>query len=134
MPPRPSASTVAKTPNAAADDRFAAIIANSGRSCTAASHSRLEQVDQPDRRPVPDHRPGAPVVRRSDPVGDVTQSSSAFGRVANSLSFFRAVYDAFAGYRAAIIRLDGLLNVNETARALASLTTPPRADRAAQLD
>ncbi|BBY30075.1 ABC transporter ATP-binding protein/permease [Mycolicibacterium sediminis] len=55
-------------------------------------------------------------------LGDVTQSSSAFASVASSLSFFRAVYDAFAGYRAAIIRLDGLVTANEAARALPRLT------------
>lgn len=54
-------------------------------------------------------------------LGDVNQSSSAFGSFANSLSWFRAVYDAFAGYRAAIIRLDGLVTANEQARALPRL-------------
>ncbi len=54
-------------------------------------------------------------------LGDVTQSSSAFASVQNSLSFFRAVYDAFAGYRAAIIRLDGLVTANEQSRALPRL-------------
>ena len=42
--------------------------------------------------------------------GDVTQSASAFSNVQGSLSFFRSVYDAFAGYRAAIIRLHGLVD------------------------
>ncbi|MGW4099529.1 ABC transporter ATP-binding protein/permease [Mycobacterium sp. NPDC004974] len=55
--------------------------------------------------------------------GDVLQSSSAFNRVQSSLSFFRSVYDAFAGYRAAIIRLDGLVTANEQARALPRLDT-----------
>lgn len=53
--------------------------------------------------------------------GDVTQSAGAFGSVQNSLSWFRAVYDAFAGWRAAIIRLDGLVGANEQARALPQL-------------
>jgi putative ATP-binding cassette transporter len=66
--------------------------------------------------------------------GDVTQSSQAFGRVANSLAFFRNVYDAFAGYRAAIIRLDGLLTVNESARELPLLTALPSVDGSVQLD
>ncbi len=66
--------------------------------------------------------------------GDVTQSSQAFGRVQNSLAFFRNIYDAFAGYRAAIIRLDGLITVNETARELPSLTTLPSTDGSVQLD
>ncbi|MCW2552516.1 MAG: transporter permease [Mycobacterium sp.] len=55
-------------------------------------------------------------------LGDVSQSSSAFGSVQASLSFFRAVYDSFASYRATIIRLDGLLTANQTARALDELT------------
>ena len=46
-------------------------------------------------------------------LGDITQSSSAFLQVHGSLSFFRAVYDSFASYRAAIIRLDGLITANE---------------------
>jgi putative ATP-binding cassette transporter len=53
--------------------------------------------------------------------GDVMQSVAAFGNVQSSLSFFRSVYDAFAGYRAAIIRLDGLVTANEQARALPRL-------------
>lgn len=55
--------------------------------------------------------------------GDVLQSASAFNNVQSSLSFFRSVYDAFAGYRAAIIRLDGLVTANEQARALPRLDT-----------
>lgn len=66
--------------------------------------------------------------------GDLTQSSSAFVRVQNSLSFFRAVYDAFAGYRAAIIRLDGLVTANEKARDLPSLTAEASTDGSVELD
>jgi vitamin B12/bleomycin/antimicrobial peptide transport system ATP-binding/permease protein len=66
-------------------------------------------------------------------LGDVTQSSSAFLSVHDSLSFFRAVYDAFASYRAAIIRLDGLVTANETARKLPSLTTLPSSDGSVEL-
>ena len=66
--------------------------------------------------------------------GDVTQSSSAFVRVQSSLSFFRAVYDAFAGYRAAIIRLNGLITANETARELPALTALPSTDGSVELD
>ena len=50
--------------------------------------------------------------------GDVTQSAAAFSSVQSSLSYFRAVYDSFANYRATIIRLDGLVDANERARAL----------------
>ena len=67
-------------------------------------------------------------------LGDITQSSSAFLNVHDSLSWFRAVYDAFAGYRAAIIRLDGLVTANETARELPSLTALPSTDGSLQLD
>jgi putative ATP-binding cassette transporter len=66
--------------------------------------------------------------------GDVTQSASAFNQLQGSLSFFRSVYDAFASYRAAIIRLDGLIDANESARALPSLITEPSTDGSIQLD
>ena len=52
----------------------------------------------------------------------------------DSLAFFRNVYDAFAGYRAAIIRLDGLITANETARELPSLTAEPSRDGSLELD
>jgi putative ATP-binding cassette transporter len=67
-------------------------------------------------------------------LGDITQSSSAFLQVHGSLSFFRAVYDSFASYRAAIIRLDGLIAANETARELPSLTALPSSDGSVELD
>ncbi|HVQ51874.1 MAG TPA: ABC transporter ATP-binding protein/permease, partial [Mycobacterium sp.] len=67
-------------------------------------------------------------------LGDITQSSSAFLQVHGSLSFFRAVYDSFASYRAAIIRLDGLITANETARALPALTSLPSTDGSVELD
>ena len=66
--------------------------------------------------------------------GDLTQSSSAFVQLQSSLSYFRSVYASFAGYRAAILRLDGLITVNETARELPSLTGLPSADGSAELD
>ena len=53
--------------------------------------------------------------------GDVSQSAAAFNSVHDSLSFFRSVYDSFAAYRATIIRLDGLVDANEKARALPRL-------------
>jgi putative ATP-binding cassette transporter len=67
-------------------------------------------------------------------LGDITQSSSAFLQVHGSLSFFRAVYDSFASYRAAIIRLDGLIDANETARELPILTALPSTDGSVELD
>jgi putative ATP-binding cassette transporter len=56
-------------------------------------------------------------------LGDIFQSSTAFHNIHNSLSFFRNVYDSFASYRAAIIRLDGLLDENSRARAFSQIQT-----------
>jgi putative ATP-binding cassette transporter len=67
-------------------------------------------------------------------LGDVTQSSTAFLRVHDSLAFFRAVYDSFASYRAAIIRLHGMVTANEKARGLPTLTTFPSGDGSLELD
>lgn len=58
-------------------------------------------------------------------LGDVSQTSSAFGNIQSSLSFFRNSYDAFAGWRASIIRLHGLVVANEEGRALNELTVEP---------
>lgn len=65
--------------------------------------------------------------------GDVSQSSNAFGQIADSLSFFRNAYDQFAAYRAAIIRLHGLVETNETARHMPSLATRDSTDGSVQL-
>ncbi len=46
--------------------------------------------------------------------GDVIQSATAFVTIHNALSFFREAYDEFASYRAAVIRLDGLVEENQT--------------------
>jgi putative ATP-binding cassette transporter len=59
--------------------------------------------------------------------GDVTQSSQAFRTGCELSGVLRNVYDAFASYRAAIIRLDGLITVNESKRATV-------VDRAAGVD
>ena len=67
-------------------------------------------------------------------LGDVNQSSSAFRNVHDSLSFFRSVYDSFASYRAAIIRLEGLVDANEKARELPALTALASADGEVVLD
>ena len=58
-------------------------------------------------------------------LGDVSQTSSAFGNIQSSLSFFRNSYDDFAGWRASIIRLHGLVVANEEGRALKELTVEP---------
>ncbi len=96
---------------------------------------RLEPVDEPDRRPAPTmsfRPPGCSTVRSSSATSPSRRKR--FDGCTNSLAFFRNVYDAFAGYRAAIIRLDGLITVNETARELPSLTALPSADGSVQLD
>ena len=67
-------------------------------------------------------------------LGDMTQSASAFGSIQDGLSFFRNAYDQFAGYRAAIIRLHGLVVANEEGRALPEVTTTPCVDGAVELD
>lgn len=65
--------------------------------------------------------------------GDVMQSAGAFGSVQNSLSWFRAVYDAFAGWRASIIRLDGLVAADEQARMLPGIEVEFTGDGAVEL-
>lgn len=65
--------------------------------------------------------------------GDVTQSAAAFSNVHDSLSFFRAVYDSFASYRATVIRLAGLVDADEQARALPRLVAADSPDGALEL-
>jgi putative ATP-binding cassette transporter len=67
-------------------------------------------------------------------LGDINQTASAFGSIEQGLSFFRNAYDQFAGYRAAILRLHGLVVANEEGRALPQLTTTPCVDGTVQLD
>jgi vitamin B12/bleomycin/antimicrobial peptide transport system ATP-binding/permease protein len=55
-------------------------------------------------------------------LGDVQQTGVAFGQVHDSLSFFRNAYDDFAVYRAVLIRLTGLLDADQEARELPSVT------------
>ncbi|HEX5142227.1 MAG TPA: ABC transporter ATP-binding protein/permease [Mycobacterium sp.] len=57
--------------------------------------------------------------------GDVTQTASAFGAIQDGLSFFRNSYDSFAGWRASIMRLHGLVVANEEGRALPDLDVEP---------
>ncbi|TQF65435.1 ABC transporter ATP-binding protein/permease [Rhodococcus spelaei] len=56
-------------------------------------------------------------------LGDMTQSSQAFGQVHDSLSFFRESYGTFAGYRASLIRLNGLLTADGESRGLPTIDT-----------
>jgi putative ATP-binding cassette transporter len=67
-------------------------------------------------------------------LGAMSQSASAFGSIQDGLSFFRNAYDQFAGYRAAIIRLHGLVEANDAGRALPEVTTTPCVDGTVQLD
>jgi vitamin B12/bleomycin/antimicrobial peptide transport system ATP-binding/permease protein len=66
--------------------------------------------------------------------GAVMQSATAFQAIHDSLSFFRYAYDSFAGYRAALVRLDGLLDANSRARVLPQLTTHRSPDAALRLE
>ena len=115
--------------------RFAAIIANyralvrRGIAFIGWNRSMNEIVD-----PLPTIIQAPRLFAGQIQFGDVTQSASAFTQLQGSLSFFRSVYDAFAGYRAAIIRLHGLVTANETARELPSLTAVPSTDGSIQLD
>jgi putative ATP-binding cassette transporter len=61
-------------------------------------------------------------------LGDVQQTTIAFGHVHGALSFFRNSYGAFAGYRATLNRLTGLLDVNGQTRALPTVTVAERLD------
>ncbi|SPM36714.1 ABC-type uncharacterized transport system, permease and ATPase components, partial [Mycobacterium rhizamassiliense] len=65
--------------------------------------------------------------------GDVGQTSTAFGNISDSLSFFRNNYDAFAAFRAAIIRLHGLVDANSRGRALPAVLVKPSQDKAVEL-
>lgn len=67
-------------------------------------------------------------------LGALNQTASAFREILTGLSFFRNAYDQFAGYRAAIIRLHGLVIANDEGRALPELTTTASDDGAVELD
>jgi vitamin B12/bleomycin/antimicrobial peptide transport system ATP-binding/permease protein len=65
--------------------------------------------------------------------GDVGQSATAFGNIQDSLSFFRNNYDAFAAFRAAIIRLHGLVDANTKGRALPTILVKPSDEATVEL-
>jgi putative ATP-binding cassette transporter len=67
-------------------------------------------------------------------LGDIFQSAAAFHTIHNSLSFFRDAYDSFASYRAAVIRLDGLVDENALGRKFPQLASSPSADNAVRVD
>jgi putative ATP-binding cassette transporter len=58
-------------------------------------------------------------------LGALSQTAGAFRSILTGLSFFRNAYDNFAGYRAAIIRLHGLVVANDAGRELPTLTVAP---------
>ena len=64
--------------------------------------------------------------------GDVVQTASVFGNIMESLSFFRNNYDKFAAYRAAIMRLHGLVDANAKGRALPAVLVKPSQDVAVE--
>jgi putative ATP-binding cassette transporter len=66
--------------------------------------------------------------------GDVGQTATAFGEIHDSLSFFRNNYDAFAAFRAAIIRLHGLVDANAKGRELPAVLTRHTADGSVEFD
>ncbi|WP_441962803.1 ABC transporter ATP-binding protein/permease [Mycolicibacterium houstonense] len=66
-------------------------------------------------------------------LGALTQTATAFREILTGLSFFRNAYDNFAGYRAAIIRLHGLVVANDEGRALPEVTTTPCVDGTVRL-
>ncbi|MDV3127989.1 ABC transporter ATP-binding protein/permease [Mycobacterium sp. 21AC1] len=67
-------------------------------------------------------------------LGAVTQSVTAFGAIQDALSFFRNSYDTFAGYRASIIRLHGLVTADRQSRELPTLTVAENRDSIVELD
>jgi putative ATP-binding cassette transporter len=66
--------------------------------------------------------------------GDVIQTAAAFSNIQDGLSFFRNAYDQFASYRAAIIRLNGLVEADEKARELPELLVRPSTDGAVDIE
>lgn len=114
--------------------RFAAVIANYRRFVVRSLallgwNQAITQIINPLPLVVQAQR----LFKGQITFGDVTQSASAFNSVHDSLSFFRAVYDSFASYRAVIIRLDGLVEANEQARALPHLTASRSSDGSLEL-
>ncbi len=67
-------------------------------------------------------------------LGDVTQTASAFSEIHDGLSFFRNNYDAFAAFRAAIIRLHGLVDANAKGRDLPAVLTRGTDDGSVEFD
>ncbi|KAA8968201.1 MAG: ABC transporter ATP-binding protein/permease [Mycobacterium sp.] len=66
-------------------------------------------------------------------LGDVGQTATSFGNIESSLSFFRNNYDAFAAFRAAILRLHGLVDSNARGRELPEILVRPSVDDSVEL-
>ncbi|WNG90156.1 ABC transporter ATP-binding protein/permease [Mycobacterium sp. ITM-2016-00317] len=67
-------------------------------------------------------------------LGQLSQTGAAFRAILSGLSFFRNAYDDFAGYRAAIIRLYGLVIANEEGRALPCVACEESRDGSVEID
>lgn len=67
-------------------------------------------------------------------LGTVTQSVAAFGAIHDALSFFRNSYDVFAGYRASIVRLHGLVTADDQSRALPKLAVTAEPNGGVEFD
>ncbi|TFV57389.1 ABC transporter ATP-binding protein/permease [Mycobacterium sp. PS03-16] len=67
-------------------------------------------------------------------LGALGQTATAFRSILTGLSFFRNAYDDFAGYRAAIVRLHGLVVANDEGRELPTLAVAASANGVVELD
>ena len=89
----------------------------------------LQPGGQPDRGGVPVHHPGPALLQRADHPGRRDPDRHGLRPGAQgALSFFRLAYDDFAGYRAVLVRLTGLLD--STTRLAPCPRRPPRTVRA----
>ena len=66
-------------------------------------------------------------------LGDITQTAASFGHIQDSLSFFRNNYDSFAGFRASVVRLYGLVDANERGREMPTILVKPSAEATVEL-
>lgn len=67
-------------------------------------------------------------------LGALSQTAGAFRSILTGLSFFRNAYDDFAGYRAAIVRLHGLVVANDEGRELPTIDVAASSGGAVELD
>ncbi|CAN5432872.1 ABC transporter ATP-binding protein/permease [soil metagenome] len=67
-------------------------------------------------------------------LGALSQTAGAFRSILVGLSFFRNAYDDFAGYRAAIIRLYGLVVANDEGRELPTISVAPSSNGTVEFD